>query len=181
MTSILLERGARPRELVPVCSDREELLTWSAVWAWGRRVVAVLLLRWGLWNTSTVSYGMGMRCEVVRVGEMGVGLESRLEVSLTYPTVETVGLRRGLIAVARLGRRGVAVVIRLRRTGTQGNAVVSGEFVKERAMSGWTRGRKTQVSQRLNGSHTGSSPGRRGRLLAGARRHTRFGSRDSQT
>lgn len=39
------------------CSGGEELLTWSAVLALGRRVVAVLLWRWGLWNTSTVSYG----------------------------------------------------------------------------------------------------------------------------
>lgn len=69
------------------------------------------------------------RHDVVRLGETGVGSGSRREVSRTYPTVETVGLRRGLIAVARLGRRGVAVVILLRRTGAQGNAVVSGEFV----------------------------------------------------
>lgn len=71
----------------------------------------------------------------MRLGETGVDLGSRREVSRTYPTVETVGLRRGLIAVARLGRRGVAVVILLLRTGAQGNAVVSGEFVKERAVS----------------------------------------------
>lgn len=53
------------------------MLTWSAVLALGRRVVAVLLLRWwGLWNTCTVSYGVlrsdAMACGSVRLGE---GLE----------------------------------------------------------------------------------------------------------
>lgn len=58
---ILLEGGVCPIGRTPLCPDGEELLTWSAVLALGRRVVAVLLLRWGLWNTSTVSYGR--RCD----------------------------------------------------------------------------------------------------------------------
>lgn len=60
-----------PEGEFPLCSDGEELLTWSAVVALGRRVVAVLLLRWGLWNTSTVSYGKrcdAMSCGLVRRG-----------------------------------------------------------------------------------------------------------------
>lgn len=76
--SIVLEGGERARGRAPVCSDGEELLTWSAVLALGRRVVAVLLLRWGLWNTSTVSYGRrcdAMSCGLVRRGWVwGAGL-----------------------------------------------------------------------------------------------------------
>lgn len=183
VASILLEGGVCPRGLVPVCSDGEEQLTWTAVLALGRRVVAVLLLRWGLWNTSTVSNGRrgdAMSCGLVRRGWIW---GARREVSRTYPTVETVGLRRGLIAVARLGRRGVAVVVLLLRTGAQGNAVVSGGVRKRegRVMSGQTREAERPQAETDGRSHTGSSPGRRGRLLAGARRRTRFGSRDSQT
>lgn len=58
---ILLEGAVCPRGRVPLWPDGKELLTWSAVLALGRRVVAVLLLRWGLWDTSTVSYGR--RCD----------------------------------------------------------------------------------------------------------------------
>lgn len=60
---ILSEGGVGPIGQAPARADGEELLTWSAVLALGRRVVAVLLLRWGLWNTSKVSYGVG---EVMR-------------------------------------------------------------------------------------------------------------------
>lgn len=122
-----------------------------------------------------------MPCGLVRRGWVW---GRRREGSRTYPTVETVGLRRGRIAIARLGRRGVAVVIRLRRTGAQGDAVVSGEIVKERVSSDQPRGGRGPgrgPGRDSCGSHTGSSPGTREMLLAGARRRTRFGSRDSQT
>lgn len=117
-----------------------------------------------------------MSCGLVR---RGVGLGGRRGISRTYPTVETIGLRRGLIAIARLGRRGVTVVILLRRTGAQGNAVVSGEFVNERAMSGSDKRQRPRQRQTRAirvvalGGGEGSWRGRaavRG-LVAGIARH----------
>lgn len=72
VASILLEGGPMSQRAGSgVLLDGEEMLTWTAVLALGRRVVAVLLRWWGLWNTSTVSNerrGDAMSCGLVRRG-----------------------------------------------------------------------------------------------------------------